>query len=134
MQLLFCCFTFYKLPKQRLHFFLIITIQTSHNPIISGASINLTSHDCDLPGTDTEFHEQTGSKVKGNTHTHSTVKSAYIFSLTLLREVPGMARHDVTFSYCGVPSWNHLTALSDFSFHLSNAYEAITFCPLLPHR
>jgi hypothetical protein len=54
--------------------------------------------------------------------------------LTPQRGMPSAARHDVTISWRGVPSGTRLTALSDFSFHLSNTYEAITFCPQQPRR
>jgi hypothetical protein len=47
--------------------------------------------------------------------------------LTCQRGVPSTACHDVTISWRGVPSGTRLTALSDFSFHLSSTYEAITF-------
>jgi hypothetical protein len=38
-----------------------------------------------------------------------------------------MARHRLNISWRGVTSCSHITALSDFSFHLSSVYEAIPF-------
>jgi hypothetical protein len=39
--------------------------------------------------------------------------------------MPSAARHDVTISWRGVLIGTRLTALSDFSFQLSNTYEAL---------
>jgi hypothetical protein len=63
----------------------------------------------------------------------NSIKVTSIY-LTPQRGMPSAAHHGVTISWRGVPSGTRLTALSDFSFHLSNTYEAITFCPQQPHR
>jgi hypothetical protein len=58
----------------------------------------------------------------------------FLTLLTLQRGVPTMARCDLNISWHGVENWSHVTVLFDFSFHLSNAYEAIAFGPLQPRR
>jgi hypothetical protein len=73
-------------------------------------------------------NENTGLKLK-------KIETAFvILYLTPQRGMPSAARHDVTISWRGALSGTRLTALSDFSLHLLNTYETITFCPQQPRR